>query len=273
MNKPFLKWAGGKTRVMPHILPLLQKGKRLVEPFCGSCAVCLNTNYDEYILSDINKDIITLYKTLKSKGKEFIDFCKTYFCAENNTQEAYTALRDSFNTISGPYKKSALFVYLNRHGFNGLCRYNASGKFNVPFGRYDKPYFPEKEMLAFCIKAHRVSFRNVDFRELTKDIQKGDVVYCDPPYIPLTITANFTSYSKNKFGLTEQRELASWADTISKKGAPVLISNHDTPISRDLYKNAVLIKKLNVARHISCKSANRNSAKEILALFSKGEKS
>lgn len=268
-SKPFLKWAGGKTRVMPHILPLLPKGKRLVEPFCGSCAVCLNTDYDEYLLSDINKDIITLYVTLKRTGKDFISFCKTYFCAENNTQEMYNLIRSSFNSIDDSYRKSAMFIYLNRHGFNGLCRYNSTGKFNVPFGRYEKPYFPEKEMLFFLKKSDKMHFLNGDFKNLTDQITKGDVIYCDPPYFPLNKTANFTAYNKGGFGFEQQKALVIWVEFFSKNGIPVLISNHDIPLSRDVYKNATFIKEIEVSRHISRDGENRKKAKELLVLFMK----
>ena len=160
IKKPFLKWAGGKTRVLKHILPLLPKGKRLVEPFCGSGSVFLNTNYEEYLVSDINPDLINIYNFLKEENKDFIEYCKSFFTSNNNTQERYTELRDLFNSTKDIRIKSALFIYLNRHGFNGLCRYNSTGGFNVPFGRYTKPYFPEKEMLLFQEKTKTVTFKS-----------------------------------------------------------------------------------------------------------------
>lgn len=267
--KPFLKWAGGKTRVLKHILPLLPKGKRLVEPFCGSGAVFLNTNYEEYLVSDINSDLINIFNFLKEENKDFIEYCKSFFIPINNTQEKYTELRNLFNSSVDKRIKSALFIYLNRHGFNGLCRYNSTGGFNVPFGRYTKPYFPEKEMLLFQEKTKIVTFLNCDFKSITPHLKQEDVVYCDPPYVPLTSTANFTSYSKDIFSFQNQQDLAKWAENNVKKGIPVLISNHDTAVSRKIYNKATFIKSFKVQRHISCNGKNRKSVKELLALYEK----
>jgi DNA adenine methylase len=268
-SKPFLKWAGGKTRVLKHIFSFLPKGERLVEPFCGSGAVFLNTDYREYLVSDINSDLINIFNFLKEEDKYFIDYCKSFFTPSNNTQDKYTELRNLFNSAKDTRIKSALFIYLNRHGFNGLCRYNSTGGFNVPFGRYTKPYFPEKEMLLFQKKAKTVTFLSCDFRTITAYLKVGDVVYCDPPYVPLTATASFTSYSKDSFGSKDQLDLSKWAEDSMKKGIPVLLSNHDTPVSREAYKNASRIKAFKVQRHISCDGKNRKSVKELLALYSR----
>lgn len=266
-SKPFLKWAGGKTRVLKNIKSLLPKGERLIEPFCGSGAVFLNTDYKEYLVSDINADLINLFKALQKEGIQFINYCKAFFVPEYNTKEKYIQLRATFNSTKDTRLKSALFIYLNRHGFNGLCRYNSTGGFNVPFGKYTKPYFPEKEMMLFHTKSKSVTFLNTDFRNISNKLNAGDVVYCDPPYVPLTDTANFTSYSKDSFGNKDQEELSLWAETNSKKGIPVLISNHDTPVTRAIYKNASSIKAIKVQRHISCDGKNRHTAKELLVLY------
>jgi DNA adenine methylase len=266
-SKPFLKWAGGKTRVLEHIFSILPKGKRLVEPFCGSGSVFLNADFDEYLVADINPDLINLFQLVKNEGDEFISYCKSFFTAKNNTQDSYTWLRNVFNTTITIRLKSALFIYLNRHGFNGLCRYNSKGGFNVPFGRYTKPYFPEKELMYFKEKSQKVRFLNADFRSMTQYLKTGDVIYCDPPYVPLTDTANFTAYSKGSFTYKDQVELAEWARNNSKKGFPVLISNHDTPVSRKVYESAQIIKSIKVQRHISCDGKNRKEAKELLVLY------
>jgi len=190
-RRPFLKWAGNKYRVLPHIRLRLPPGKRLVEPFAGSGAVFLNTDYDH---------------------------------------------RQS-------RRKAALFVYLNRHGYNGLCRYNRRGGFNVPFGRYVRPHFPEAEMLAFHAHAQRADFRVQSFE------------------------ANFTSYSRDGFDLEQQRHLAELAAETAARGIPVLISNHDTPFTREAYANAAELDSFPVHRSISCNGARREAARELLALF------
>ena len=128
--RPFLKWAGGKYRIIERIRELLPEGERLVEPFVGSGAVFLNTRYPTYLLADSNPDLINLYRILQTEGEAFIAYCKRNFTARNNSPESYYRLRDVFNTTRDLRRKSALFVYLNRHGYNGLCRYNAKGRFN-----------------------------------------------------------------------------------------------------------------------------------------------
>ncbi|SIS49399.1 Dam family site-specific DNA-(adenine-N6)-methyltransferase [Alicyclobacillus vulcanalis] len=264
--KPFLKWAGGKYRLLPYIQGSLPQGKRLIEPFVGSGAVFLNTNYDAYVLSDINADVIALYRTLTLHGEAFIAECRRLFIPENNTAEAYYALRDEFNATCEPVRRAALFVYLNRHGYNGLCRYNADGRFNVPFGRYKRPYFPEREMRYFYEKARRAEFLCLDFREVMRMAEPGDVVYCDPPYVPLSKTANFRQYAALGFGEAEQRDLARIAEELAERGIPVLVSNHLTPFTVREYQRATC-QPLQVRRAISCVGARRGYAPEVLALF------
>ena len=128
MNKPFLKWAGGKTKLCDKINTILPKGNRLVEPFIGSGAVFLNTEYKEYYLADTNSDLINTFNYVKNEGIEFINYVNDLFVPENNTKEKYLEFREVFNTTSDTRLKSALFIYLNRHCFNGLCRYNSKGR-------------------------------------------------------------------------------------------------------------------------------------------------
>lgn len=266
-NKPFLKWAGGKTRLIERIRAVLPEGNKLIEPFAGSAVVFLNTNYKKYIIADSNSDLINLYQYLKKDGKKFMDYAKKFFTAENNSKSNYLDLRTEFNTTKDLRLKSALFVYLNKHGFNGLCRYNTKNIFNVPFGLYHKlPAFPEKEMLYFHQKAQDADFLQSDFRETFELARPGDVVYCDPPYIPLSNTSNFTGYGALKFGLTEQEELAKLAHKYSKRGVKILISNHDTEYANKIYAGAK-ITCFDVQRFISSIGAKRTKAAELLALF------
>ena len=264
--RPFLKWAGNKYRVLQHIKKVLPAGQRLIEPFVGSGAVFLNTEYDAYLLADSNPDLISLYQILQTEGQAFIDFCQTFFTPENNQPDQYYAYRAQFNETDDKRLKAALFLYMNKHGYNGLCRYNAKGGFNVPFGRYKKPYFPQEEMVAFYQHAQNSTFIVADFEETMRQAKIGDVIYCDPPYVPLSDTANFTSYSADKFNLTQQTQLAELASEISQQGIPVIISNHNTKFTRQAYAGAKF-KKFTVQRYISCDSKNRNKAKELLAIF------
>ncbi|MCY0878358.1 MAG: Dam family site-specific DNA-(adenine-N6)-methyltransferase [Firmicutes bacterium] len=266
MIRPFLKWAGGKARLVECLRDQLGPGARLVEPFVGSAAVWLNTDFPSSLLADANADLIRVYETLKTEGPSFIADCRRYFTPETNTAEAYYALRDRFNETRDAREKAALFVYLNRHGYNGLCRYNASGLFNVPFGRYRRPYFPAAEMEAFWRKARRATFVVADFRTVLASVRPGDVVYCDPPYVPLSSTANFTDYAAAGFSWQDQEDLVCWAERLSAQGIRVVISNHATAWTRARYQNARQL-VVPVSRSISCRGSQRRPVEEIVAVF------
>lgn len=266
--RPFLKWAGNKFRIIDEIHKMLPaEGNRLIEPFAGSAAVFLNTNYERYLISDCNPDLINLYNTLKKEGTDFIKYCKRLFTDKNNTSEKYYYFREQFNRTTDIRKRSALFVYLNRHGYNGLCRYNAKGGFNVPFGRYKRPYFPQKEMEFFYKKSRLATFKIASFETVISNAKKGDVIYCDPPYVPLSESANFTSYSAGGFSKDQQIELVNKAKAAANKGLSVLISNHRTNFTDEIYRNATKRDYFTVRRYISCNGKKRHHAGEVLALF------
>lgn len=264
--RPPLKWAGGKYQILEQIKKTLPTGNRLIEPFVGSGVVFLNSNYKRYILNDKNKDLILFYKIIKRDGLKFINYCRKLFIPKNNASGKYYALREEFNSTSDEFRKSALFLYINKHGYNGLCRYNSSGDLNVPFGRYKTPYFPEKEMYFFWKKSKRAILSSMDFETVMNKAKYGDVIYCDPPYVPLSNTSNFTSYSAGGFDNDKQTRLALVAQKAAKRGIPVLISNHSTPFTKKIYENAITI-ELSVRRLISCNGSKREHAKEILALY------
>jgi DNA adenine methylase len=175
-------------------------------------------------------------------------------------------LRLEFNESDDPFRRSVIFVYLNRHGFNGLCRYNSKGRFNVPFGKYDNPGFPMAEIHAFAEAAKRIEFVHRDFVSTMSEAREGDVIYCDPPYVPLSVTSNFTSYSSGAFGFAEQKALAEKARECAARGIPVVISNHNTADSRALYQGSE-IHTFEVQRFISSKASTRGNAPELLAIF------
>jgi len=266
--KPFLKWAGGKYRVMGKITPVLPEGDRFIEPFAGSGAVFLNTEYKNYLINDLNSDLIQTFQYLQKEGQSFIDDAKGLFLPKYNQEEAFYLLREEFNTTKDLRRKATIFIYLNKHCFNGLCRYNKKGGFNVPFGSYKSPSFPEEEMLFFYQKSQNVEFTNMDFTDVLRQVKANDVVYCDPPYVPLTMTSNFTSYTQDGFTYEQQAKLAELAKDLMQRNIPVIISNHDTDFTRDAYSSA-LIQAFEVQRHISSKGTERNKANELLAIFNK----
>ena len=264
--KPFLKWAGGKYKIVDRILSALPQADQLVEPFVGSGAVFMNANFENYLLADTNADLINLYREVQKSGVNFIDYAAELFVPENNTEQVFYQLREEFNQCTDIRRRAALFVYLNRHCFNGLCRYNSRGKFNVPFGRYTKPIFPIEEVKNFHTKSQRAEFVLSDFRTTLQSISGSAVVYCDPPYAPLTPTSNFSDYTQEGFGPKDQRDLASEANRLREKGIPVVISNHDTEFTREIYRHAV-ISGFDVQRFISSKASHRTKAAEMLAIF------
>ncbi|ATG15572.1 adenine-specific DNA-methyltransferase [Providencia alcalifaciens] len=271
-KRAFLKWAGGKYPLVDEIKKHLPQGNCLIEPFVGAGSVFLNTNYDSYVLADINSDLINLYNTVKYRSEAFIEEAQRLFTPEFNTSEQYYLMRKTFNQSDDPAKRSILFLYLNRHCYNGLCRYNLRGEFNVPFGRYKKPYFPKDELLWFAEKAQKATFVTQSYSKTLLDAPMGSVIYCDPPYAPLSETANFTAYHTNSFSAQEQQNLALLAHKLSsEREIPVLISNHETPMTREWYHQAQL-HIVKVRRTISRNILNRAKVNELLALYAGASK-
>lgn len=239
---------------------------RLIEPFTGSGAVFHNTDYPAYVLGEENQDLVQLFQYLQAEQESFISYCKSFFHPLNNESECYYELRKQFNQCTDPRTRSALFLYLNRHGYNGLCRYNKKGIYNVPFGRYIKPYFPEKEMRFFYNKSRCAAFVHSDFQHTILSARPGDLIYCDPPYSPLIQESNFSAYTNKKFGEPEHKILADLAKDAAARGITVIISNHDTAFTREQYQGAE-IRSFAVKRLISCHSKNRLPVTELLAIF------
>ena len=272
-SRPFLKWAGGKYRLTDEINRLLPKRKQcLVEPFVGAGAVFLNSYFERYILADINPDLIHLFNIVKQDVEGYIQACKpVFFHPDANTESYYYTKRQEFNQSTDVFQRAVLFLYLNRFGFNGLCRYNSKNEFNVPFGAYKTHYFPEEELRFFAAKAQSAVFICADFQQTFEMADEDCVIYCDPPYAPISQDSNFTNYSGNEFSIAHQRDLANLAkDTVKQRNVQVVISNHDTPFTREIYQGAK-IRRLKVQRSISQASHKRIKVRELIAIF-KAEK-
>ena len=265
-TRSFFKWAGSKYNCLTQILGSLPPANRLIEPFAGSAVVSLNTHYSSYLLAEFNGDLVAIYKHLQQQEEQFIAYCQQFFIPENNCQERYYELRNQFNSLPQSELRSAIFLYLNRHGYNGLCRYNSKGVYNVPFGRHTKPYFPLKEMLNFSKKSKDMHFIQSDFRNSFSLAKPGDVIYCDPPYVSLPQKSKAFSYTYKKFDENEQIELAELAVKTAAKGIPVIISNHDTEFTRHHYREAN-IKSFPVSRFINCQPQMRKPVHELIAVF------
>lgn len=258
--KTILKWVGSKSGLMPELIKYLPAGDRLIEPFAGSCAVMMNTDYPAYLVADVNPDLINLYRQVKEHTRPFIVVAASLF-NQNKTEESYYKVRNDFNfTASLPLlERAAQFLYLNRHGYRGLCRYNKRGEFNNPYGYYKQPYFPLAEIEAFAAKAQRATFECLDYSDTLNMVRAGDVVYCDPPY-----HGTFTAYHTAGFSDDDQHSLACILLGISERH-PIIVSNSDTLFTRSIYREFGL-HKVTAARYISLTAGEKKQAAEIIAV-------
>ena len=252
--RPPLKWAGGKRWQLPHLEPLWlpHRTRRLVEPFCGGLAVATGLVPKRALLNDINTHVINFYSWLK-RG------LRIAFEMKNDETHFYQA-RHRFNDLlasgQGDTADAAgLFYYLNRTGYNGLCRFNSKGGFNVPFGRYKNIGY-KSDFTEYTHAFAKWTFTNTDFEEI--EIEKGDFIYADPPY-----DVEFTQYSKGGFSWEGQVRAAEW---LSKHRGPVVLSNQATPRIVKLYRSLKFsLKFLDAPRRISC-NGDRTPAPEVLAI-------
>lgn len=251
--RPPLKWAGGKRWQVPHLKPLWQpySRRRLVEPFCGGLAVALGLQPEVALLNDANPHLINFYQWLKKGLKISAEL--------RNDAATFYRQRDRFNGLlregrAETADAAGLFYYLNRTGYNGLCRFNSRGEFNVPFGQYKTISYVEE------FHAYRDVFDNWDFTvgdfESVK-LRKTDFVYADPPY-----DVEFTAYSQGGFSWADQ---VRTAEVLARHAGPVVLVNQATARIRDLYKRlGYEIRFLDAPRRISC-TGDRTPVKEILA--------
>ncbi len=255
-----LKWVGSKARLMPQLRQHLPEGQRLVEPFAGSCAVMMNTEYDEYLVADVNPDLIGFYRAAAADHVDLIERSRHLF-ETFNTPDGFYDSRDAFNQNDDLEWRPALFLFLNRHCFNGLCRYNKAGGFNAPYGKYKRPYFPEKEIKAFAEKAKRATFLCASYAETLDLVRDGDVVYCDPPY--LTESENFTAYYSIGFNHLDQGRLSRKLRKLATKGVSVVASNADLESVHYLYAGFEAV-KVNAPRSVGAAAASQKTAAELI---------
>ncbi|EBA8600338.1 Dam family site-specific DNA-(adenine-N6)-methyltransferase, partial [Salmonella enterica] len=266
-QRPFLKWAGGKYSLLPELERLIPAGKRLIEPFVGGGSVFLNSDkHERFLLADINADLINLYQMLAVVPDSVIAEAMKAF-RHLNDAENYTVIREAFNAQKlNATERAAAFLYLNRHCFNGLMRYNLDGFFNVGWGKYKAPYFPEEEIRAFRLKSHACVFMNAGFERTLRLAGDGDVVYCDPPYEPMPGTAGFTNYAAGGFSWNSQVALAESCVAAHQRGAKVFISNSTAPRVIELYeRHGFTLHRVNARRSISSKGSTRETVNDIVA--------
>jgi DNA adenine methylase len=258
---PFLKWAGGKTSLLPELLKHVPPRPRCYhEPFVGGGALFFATTPRRAVLSDSNAELIHCWQQVRDEVYGVLDALAEHVYERGHFERvrALDPLRLS------PADRAARFIYLNKTCFNGLWRVNRSGRFNVPFGRYRNPTFHDPALLIRASQAlHAVQLVRAPFEIALERTSPGDFVYLDPPYDPLSETASFTSYTPDSFGWEDQKRLASACATLDRRGVRFLLSNSATPRIRDLYRRFEQ-RLVRAPRHISCKGEGRGRVQELL---------
>ena len=287
--KPFLKWAGGKSQILAAIRTKYPAGlgvrtNKYAEPFVGGGAVLFDVlnhySLDAVYISDINQELITTYRTIRDSADELIKTLRqleqAYHSADTEHRKTlYYNTRNNFNDIKKSGERSleiaALLIFLNRTCFNGLYRVNAKGEFNVPQGSYKKPCICDESNLRAVSRAlQNIEIVCGDYSLSERFIDDRTFAYFDPPYRPLSITANFTSYAQDGFSDIEQVKLAEFIDKMSERGARIVASNSDpknTNETDDFFDNIYAkhsISRIEASRAINSVAVGRGKVRELL---------
>jgi DNA (cytosine-5)-methyltransferase 1 len=265
--RSFLKWAGGKHSVLDEIRAMLPTGDRLIEPFVGSGTVFINAGFKRNLLGDVNPDLINLFNQLQGNPDAVI---KTAYQLERGciSGKAHDAIRTEFNGRKAhAVRHAALFLALMRTSYNGLCRYNQKGLFNVGWNKKGEAnYFPMDELAHFTGMQKEMTFMCAGFEDVIAQAGEGDIVFCDPPYEPLPDEAGFTAYSGTSFTFADQVRLVECLVAARDRGAKVVITNSSAPAILHLYiSNGFRIAPLATRRSVSCKSETRKTVNDIIA--------
>ncbi|MFX1499786.1 MAG: DNA adenine methylase [Promethearchaeota archaeon] len=265
---PFLKWAGGKRQLLSQMYKYFpNKFNKYIEPFLGGGAVLFYLKPKFSIIIDINKELINCYKVIKNNVKELIELLKTHKNEKNYYYKIRALDRDKekFNQLSNVERASRL-IYLNKCCYNGLYRVNSKGQFNVPFGKYKNPNFCDEEnLLSVSMILKNVKIVHGSFEFCLEYAQKGDFVYFDPPYHPISKTSSFTSYTKDNFGKDSQQKLFEVFKKLDKQGCKLMLSNSYNEYIKTLYKDYKII-TIDARRDINCNAEKRGNINVLLIL-------
>lgn len=263
---PIVKWVGGKKRLLGELSQRVPESfERYIEPFAGGAALFYRLAPKRAILSDFNEDLINTYDSIAWNVESVIRRLAHH--QRKHGEEHYYKSRTRWNARPSRdtnIDRAALFIYLNKTCFNGLWRVNRKGQYNVPMGRYERPSILDHDGLrAASPLLRRAELMSGDYSKAAKSARKGDFVYFDPPYHPVTKTSNFTSYTKLSFGEDQQAELADVAKHLASTGVKVLLSNSDTPLIRKLFKGAQ-IDTVRCSRAINSNASKRGGVNEVM---------
>jgi DNA adenine methylase len=263
--KPCLKWAGGKSQLWGEISTRIPSNFKIYfEPFLGGGAVFFNLQPHQAYLSDVNAELINIYKVIRDDVDSLISDLKTHFSSEDYFYEIRNVDRtEAYQNWNG-VKRASRLIYLNKTCYNGLTRVNSKGQFNVPFGKYKNPKILDEDNLRACHQVLKNAEINVgSFIKIEELVTPQDFVYFDPPYAPVSDTANFTSYTQNRFGEEQQIELKEMCDRLDQKGIRWLLSNSSAPLILDLYQD-YKIEFVQANRAINSQGKKRGKVTEFL---------
>jgi DNA adenine methylase len=263
--RPFLKWAGGKSQLLPQLRSLLpppDSFARYHEVFLGGGALFFELSRSEAHLTDLNAELVACYRAVRDDVEAVISALLEH---RYEKQHFYEVRAWDPATLNAP-ERAARMIFLNKTAFNGLYRVNSGGRFNVPFGRHKNPLVCDADNLRACSAALASAELEVaDFSTVVTRAQRGDFVYFDPPYVPVSGTANFTSYSAGGFSWEDQRRLADVLRALSKKQVKWMLSNSDAPQLRELYADFRLL-EVAATRRINSRADGRGKIGEIVVL-------
>lgn len=274
---PFLRWAGGKRRMTEILINSFPKSfdsnhSKYFEPFVGGGALMIRIG-DESApifvagknvhINDINPDLILTYQAIQKSPMKLMSELEKMAIKKDESEFYKIRSLEPKNNI----QRAARFIYLNKTCFNGLWRVNSDGKFNVPFGKLKNPSIFEREnILAISKRLKGSTITNLPFTNAVANAKEGDLVYFDPPYIPLNETSSFSQYAKDGFGLMDQHALAGVIDGLGKRGVHVILSNSDTRETRDIFGPVLTLHQISAPRSISAKASSRGTVKEVIGL-------
>jgi len=271
--KPFVKWAGGKGQLLPQLEPFFPRTlDSYVEPFVGGGAVFfrLRERFPNTVafLRDSNAELINCYQTVRDNVEGLMQRLDEHLRLFRADHERYFYSVRGQHHLEDPVSRASRLIFLNKTCYNGLWRVNARGQFNVPIGSYqpDKVSLYERgNLLAACKALQNVDIAVQDFRETLRAAPAEGFVYVDPPYDPISATANFSSYTKELFGKEQQAELAALFAEAAERGVHLMLSNSDTPLIRKLYENFQLL-KVKARRAVNSDGGKRGLISEVLVL-------
>ncbi len=276
--QPFLRWAGGKRKLAELISGCFPEhitsssNFHFYEPFIGGGAVMLHLGVPEnpiYVpgsrlhINDMNPDLVMAYVAIQNQVTELMNLLDEL--SKDLSKDAYLRIRAEIPETD--LERAARFIYLNKTGFNGLWRVNSKGLYNVPWGQLKSPKLYDRDNLfEISQRLQGAEITHTDYRSALKEVKKGDLVYLDPPYIPLNLSSSFSKYAKDDFTLENQKELSSQIAELTKRSAAVILSNSDTPESREIFGSSLNLFQIDASRAISAKASSRGTVKEIIGV-------